>query len=73
MMPKGTTEPGFVNRHGQCVIRSTGERGTDHLQYVYVLECTKCGYQYGANGSDIHLRRCPRCGGGRPGLDYPTD
>ncbi|MEL6267529.1 MAG: hypothetical protein AAFR52_18105 [Pseudomonadota bacterium] len=38
---------------------------------VHVLDCQRCGARYGANGSDIFQRRCPACGGGRPGL--PVD
>jgi Zn finger protein HypA/HybF involved in hydrogenase expression len=68
-MPEiGTTQPGYANRNGQVVIRNTGLPGTDHLQTVYQLECSNCGHVYGANGSDIHLRRCPECQGGAPGL-----
>ena len=67
-MPRGTTEPGFVNPRDQEVLRRTNLRGTDHLQYTYVLRCRHCGLEYGANGSDIHLRRCPACQGGQPGL-----
>jgi hypothetical protein len=67
-MGKGTTEPGYTNPHGQRVVRNTGEPGTDHMQYIYELECTHCGNRYGANGSDNHQRRCPACQGGRPGL-----
>lgn len=65
-----TTTPGFRNRNDQTVIRGTDILGTDHNQYVYELKCERCGFHYGANGSDIHLRKCPRCGGGAPGLDY---
>jgi hypothetical protein len=68
-MSKGsTTMPGYENRNGQIVVRGTGKLGTDHLQYVYVLKCKPCGHEYGANGSDIHLRKCPVCQGGAPGL-----
>ena len=28
-------------------------------QTIYHLRCTHCGHDYGANGTDIHLRRCP--------------
>ena len=35
--------------------------GTDHGQRVYVLKCGRCDREYGANGSDIWLRRCPYC------------
>ena len=67
-MGKGTTEPGYRNRNGQVVVRRTDLAGTDHNQYVYVLRCEACGYEYGANGSDIFQRRCPNCQGGAPGL-----
>ena len=67
-MSKGTASTGYINRHGQVTIRNTGATGTDHLQYVYQLTCSKCGHSYGANGTDIHERKCPHCQGGQPGL-----
>lgn len=63
-----TTTPGYRNRNGQIVIRATGRPGTDHNQQVYQLACEACGLNYGANGSDIFQRKCPSCGGGKPGL-----
>jgi hypothetical protein len=69
---KKTTEIGYANRNGQVVIRATGLPGTDHLQYIYQLACTGCGENYGANGSDLHERKCPLCQGGEPGLPYDT-
>ena len=68
--PKRTTASGYVNPKGQVVVRPTGGPGTDHLQYVYVLRCGHCEHEYGANGSDIRIRKCPECRGGAPGLDY---
>jgi len=65
-----TTKVGYVNRNGQMVVHPTRLPGTDHLQRVYVLCCGKCRHLYGANGSDIFQRKCPQCGGGRPGLPY---
>ncbi len=65
-----TTKPGYVNRNGQVVIRKTDIRGTDHLQWVYVLLCRRCDTSYGANGSDIHARRCPSCQQGALGLAF---
>lgn len=65
-----STVEGYMNGKGQQVVRRTDRPGTDHLQVVYVLRCTECGHIYGANGSDIHLRRCPECQAGRPGLPY---
>jgi len=63
-----TTATGFRNKNGQLVVRNTGKPGTDHLQYIYQLACSKCGHNYGANGSDIHERKCPACQGGSPGF-----
>jgi thermostable 8-oxoguanine DNA glycosylase len=70
MKPTPTTCTGYVNRNGQVVIRNTGTPGTDNNQYVYHLACSNCGHAYGANGSDIHLRLCPKCQSGAAGLKY---
>ncbi len=66
--PRGTTVPGFVNANGQITIRDTGLAGTDHLQRVYQVACSHCGCIYGANGSDLHDRKCPACQSGSAGL-----
>ncbi len=63
-----TTTPGYVNRNSQIVVRRTSLPGNDHMQITYVLRCQKCRHEYGANGSDIWQRRCPRCGRGATGL-----
>jgi hypothetical protein len=65
-----TTKVGYANRNGQEAIRPTGNPGTDHGQYVYGLRCRACGHEYGANGSDIWLRRCPVHDRGAPGLPF---
>jgi len=65
-----TTDPGYVNRNHQKVIRRTNTPGSDHMQWVYVLRCGKCAHEYGANGSDIFERKCPQCQGGKPGLPF---
>jgi hypothetical protein len=67
---KMTTDPGYINRNGQTVLRRSDERGNDHNQFVYVMRCMKCAHEYGANGSDIWQRRCPSCNGGATGLAY---
>lgn len=64
-----TTQIGTTNRNGQQVIRRTDQVGNDHNQVVYIILCNRCGHRYGANGSDLFQRKCPRCGGGRPGLE----
>jgi hypothetical protein len=63
-----STQPGFTNSNGQTVLRATGLPGTDYGQSIYALKCGRCAAEYGANGSDIWLRKCPQCQGGRPGL-----
>ncbi len=65
---KGTTNPGYENPNGQTVVRNTGLPGTDFGQYVYELRCKCCAHHYGANGTDIPERKCPKHRGGRPGL-----
>lgn len=61
---------GYVNRNGQKCCGHCGVAGTDHEQYAYKSECTLRGYVYGANGSDMHLRLCPECQNGAPGIKY---
>ena len=65
-----TTDVGYENRNRQLVMRRTAELGNDHNQRIYVLRCLnpECRLEYGANGSDVFQRKCPRCQGGRPGL-----
>lgn len=63
-----STNPGYVNRNDQVVVRRTDLPGTDHLQRVYELCCRRCNHRYGANGSDIFQRKCPSCQDGAPGL-----
>jgi hypothetical protein len=54
-------EIGYLNPNGQQCCGHCGVQGTDHLQYAYKVDCTICGYVYGANGSDMHERKCPEC------------
>lgn len=70
MKSKGTTCIGHINRNNQQVIRATDLPGNDHLQKIYVLRCLKCQTEYGANGSDIWQRKCPKCQNSKPGLPY---
>lgn len=65
-----TISPGYINKNDQknMGMKRPISAGSDHNQYVYIINCTKCGYVYGANGSDIFERKCPSCQGGKPGL-----
>lgn len=70
-MANATTVLGYTNRNNQRNCGCTGQPGNDHNQMTYRMQCLNlaCGHTYGANGSDIWQRRCPKCQGGRPGLD----
>ena len=65
-----TTDPGYNNKNNQTVIRKTELPGNHHNQKLYVLRCEECLHEFGANGADIWLRRCPNCQGGAAGLPY---
>jgi hypothetical protein len=62
------TTIGFRNREGQRVIRKTARAGSAPGQRVFVLHCTVCDHEYGADGCDIYDRLCPKCQDGPPGL-----
>jgi predicted Zn-ribbon and HTH transcriptional regulator len=65
-----TTTIGYINVNKQKNHGTRGVSGTDHGQVVYKLECMNCGHEYGANGTDIFQRKCPKCQSGMAGLDY---
>ena len=58
-------EPGSVNDNDQKNNGRTGEQGTDNLQYLYSMECLRCGAKYKVNGSNIYECRCPACQKGK--------
>ncbi len=64
-----TIEPGCINKNKQKNLGRVEPKqaGTDNEQYVYVMNCTKCGCIYSSNGSDIFQRKCPKCQGGNKG------
>jgi hypothetical protein len=77
-MPKLKRRPGDVNVNGQQLIRRTRQPGNHPNQRIWVLRCSGdenrqrgCGAEYGANGCDFHIRRCPKCQHGASGLDCP--
>jgi len=67
-----TVQIGFVNRNNQICLGTRGIPGTDHNQLSYRMFCLEedCEQFYGANGSDVHLRRCPNCQDGAQGIPY---
>lgn len=67
-----STRIGYVNRHAQRCEGHRGRSGNDHLQRAYRMRCLApgCGHVYGANGSDIFQRKCPRCQGGASGIPF---
>jgi hypothetical protein len=62
------TTIGYRNREGQEVIRKTDRDGSTPGQRVFILHCTVCDHEYGADGCDIYDRLCPKCQDGPPGL-----
>ena len=66
MKDKKTTDVGYVNKNSQRNNGKTEYKGTDNNQWFYSMECLKCGHKYFANGSDIKIRKCPNCQGGKP-------
>ncbi len=65
-----TTHIGYKNRRGQKCWGTLGVAGNDHGQYAYKVECTSCHLVYGANGSDLWERKCPKCQDGAPGIRF---
>ena len=61
---------GHVNLNRQKLVAKTLLAGTDYNQKVWHLACEVCGLDYGANGSDFHIRKCPACQNGCPGLAF---
>ena len=64
------TQIGETNDNGQKNHGTRGLPGNLPGQYSYKLECLCCGHCYGANGADIHERKCPNCQGGASGIEY---
>lgn len=63
-----TTVPGFMNGNRQRTVARTGFPSASFAgQIIYKMACGDCREEYGANGCDIHSRRCPRCQGGVAG------
>lgn len=67
-----STQIGYVNRNNQRCGGHRGRGGNDHLQRAYRMHCLQpsCGNVYGANGSDVFQRKCPKCQGGEPGIEF---
>lgn len=60
-----STDTGYINKNNQRNAGKTAQQGTDYNQMFYAMECLNCGHTYKANGSDIWLRKCPKCQGGK--------
>ena len=85
-MSEGQQNKGFHdqiilrNCNQQRLVQKTTQPGTDCNARVWVLLCEResaehagvCGHQYGANGTDAHERKCPKCQDGKDGFEIPT-
>ena len=56
-----STEAGYVNKNNQKNLGRRCKSDNHYNQWFYEMECLDCGNHYFANGSDIWLRKCPRC------------
>ena len=65
-----TTQVDYVNSNQQKVHGTRHVQGTDNNQVAYKIECLACGEIYGANGSEIYRRKCPKCQEGKPGIPF---
>jgi len=67
-----STQIGYINRNNQKVLGTRGVPGNDHLQKAYKVVCQQleCGHVYGANGSDLFQRKCPKCQDGKAGIEF---
>ena len=57
-----TTDIGYINRNNQKNLGACGASETHYNQIFFEMECLDCGHKYMANGCDVWLRKCPRCG-----------
>lgn len=59
-----------TNCNGQRSLGKDRSFISNHVFGVpYEMQCSECRYIYGANSCDVHLRKCPVCQGGAPGLE----
>lgn len=57
-----STDAGFVNQNNQKNLGCRGISETHYNQKFFEMECLDCGHKYMANGCDVWLRKCPKCG-----------
>ena len=63
-----TTDTGYINKNNQKNLGCRGVSETHYNQRFYEIECLTCGHTYMANGCDVWLRKCPKCGGREPDI-----
>ena len=61
------TRIGYTNTDAQAIVARTDSFRPDG-QRVFVMRCGACGHEYGSYGCDAHIRTCPTCQDGQPGL-----
>ncbi len=60
---------GYINHHDQLVVDQDLTYKSNHKSAKpWKLRCLKCKNEYGANGCDVHIRKCPECQKGKPSL-----
>lgn len=73
-MTKGEiAQEGFVNTNRQVALKADERFASNHAYAKpWRMYCLECDCIYGANSCDIHLRCCPNCQNGVPGLPRTT-
>ena len=60
-----STDIGYINNWKQKNMGITEKHAVRPYARIYQMYCTVCCHTYFANGSDIHLKKCPNCQGGK--------
>ncbi len=56
------------NIHDQKILGLGAFKVNHPYAKAYLMECSQCKKQYGANSCDLHSRKCPYCQNGKPSL-----
>jgi len=60
-----------VNKNRQADMGDAGVAGNHPFARMRRMICGHCWAEYGANSCDTHIRLCPLCQEGKPGLTLP--
>jgi len=65
---------GDSNTKGQRLVAKSDNRSTSHRwAKIWTMQCDACGFTYGSNSCDAHIRKCPGCQEGATGEPLAED